>query len=190
MNDDFDPRTGRGVVDTADLKRRIAELAARTAHDVAGVIDRLASPARVRPGSLCGLLACSGSMAGDKLLQAKAGLKDMARTLARQRMQVGLVGFDSEARLESKVEPWSERFEAVLARLDVGGSTTLAAGLAEAHKALRVHPGRRVVLLATDGFPDDPQAALEAAESVRQEGIEIWTIGTTGADHAFLRRIA
>ena len=48
----------------------------------------------------------------------------------------------------------------------------------------------KVVILLSDGAPDDRASAESSAETARKKGIKIITIGVSGADEQFLKRIA
>lgn len=59
-----------------------------------------------------------------------------------------------------------------------GGSTPTDQGLWYARAALLARPeSRKIILLITDGYPDDMNMAQRAATRTRQEGIEIAAIG-------------
>ena len=46
--------------------------------------------------------------------------------------------------------------------------------------------GDKVILLVTDGMPDNREATLEAARLARARGVTLIAIGIDGADEAFL----
>ena len=50
--------------------------------------------------------------------------------------------------------------------------------------------GSRVIVIATDGHPDNQETVLSVAKEAKSMGIEILTIGTDDADIGFLRRLA
>ena len=177
--------------DTDELRRRIADRASRSSQSVADVAHLIDEPGSRVGGSLCALLDCSDSMAGeDKLSSAKSGLIDMAREVARALMRVGLVRFSSAATIEVPVCRFDSTMVERVQGLQCGGSTNMAAGLKAAIETLGRAMGRKVILLVTDGMPDDANAALAEGDRARRLGIEVWTIGTTDADNDFLRRIA
>ena len=46
------------------------------------------------------------------------------------------------------------------------------------------------VVVATDGYPDDPTAALATGCKFVESGVSVVTIGTGGADHRFPGNLA
>ncbi|MFO7829508.1 MAG: VWA domain-containing protein, partial [Bacteroidales bacterium] len=66
----------------------------------------------------------------------------------------------------------------------------MASGLRLGLGRLRFRLGRKVIILITDGVPDDREATLEAARLARPRGVTLIPIGTGEADHAFLATLA
>ena len=66
--------------------------------------------------------------------------------------------------------------------------------MAEAIKVARYHLDKsgstRVIVIATDGRPDNKKAALKEAEKAKSRGIDIITIGTDDANQDFLKQMA
>ena len=136
------------------------------------------------------VIDCSGSMAGYKLDQARQGAIDFAADALRNGYRVGLIGFDTNA--THVCEPASDIQVLVpgVRAMKVGGSTNLAEAVRMGHDCLRRLEGARVMVIATDGQPDNPLAALKAARLAKDEGIEFITIGTDDANRRFLERLA
>ena len=44
--------------------------------------------------------------------------------------------------------------------------------------------------MITDGMPDDPKAALAAADNAKKSGIDILTVGTDDSDRGLLQKLA
>lgn len=137
------------------------------------------------------LVDCSGSMAeGNKIEQAKKGAIGFAREALGMEYSVGLIQFASHA--EHLLEPRGElgSLTITVQNLSAGGSTNMAAAIKIARDNLSEKVGKKVICLVTDGMPDDKKAALEAANELRTQGIEIMTIGTDDADKEFLEELA
>ena len=132
----------------------------------------------------------SGSMANDKLEQAKKGVLDFAVNAFRKGYDVGLISFNSAA--EHIVEPTDdiEVLRNCARQMNATGSTNMSGAIAMAHNYLGGGPDTRVIVVATDGLPDSPQDALGEAAKAKESGIDIITIGTDDADQEFLKKIA
>jgi uncharacterized protein YegL len=141
-------------------------------------------------GSIFILLDCSGSMKHKKLDQAKSGIMEFARDAFQKKYRVGLIRFGDNA--EQLSEPTTDIavLQEKIAGMRAGGSTNLTAALMSAHLKLKNFGGPRVIVIATDGMPDNIKSSLEAAESVKLDGIEIITIGTEDAKKDFLNKLA
>ena len=135
------------------------------------------------------LIDTSGSMAGDKITQAKQGAIDFARSANMRGCATGLAVFGDRAAMvcDPTFEP--VKFEKKISRLDVGivgSSTNLATGLELANKFSHLN----AVVVVTDGQPDSQATALRAADTLKKRGIDILCIGTDDADRSFLSKLA
>jgi len=135
------------------------------------------------------LLDTSGSMAGDKLLQAKSGAVDFAHSARVKGFATALAVFGDRAAMVCDPGTDTAKLEKKLAKVNVGivgGSTNLAAGLILAAKFAAL----AVVVVVTDGASNDNNGALDSAGILKKRGVEIICIGTDDADQAFLARLA
>jgi Mg-chelatase subunit ChlD len=142
------------------------------------------------------LIDTSGSMAGAKIEQAKAGAVDFAQSASLKGYATGLAIFADRAAMVSDPQPDAKILARKLTKLDVGlvGSTTnLTAGLALAEKfsdlsaLVIVTDGQ---MTGTDGLPADPQSILARAATLKSRGVDIICIGTDDADQKFLKSLA
>jgi hypothetical protein len=80
-----------------------------------------------------------------------------------------------------------------LARIKAGNLTNMDLGIVRATEVLK-NQGRKgavqVIILLSDGAPNNPEAALEAARIAREGGIRLMTVGIGEANEALLRQIA
>ena len=136
------------------------------------------------------VLDCSGSMAGEKLEQAKKGILDFARDAFIKEYLVGLISFESAAR--HICEPTSDisLLKKGLEQVQAIGSTNMASAILMAYNQLKRFNSTRVIVVATDGIPDNERDALSAANIAKEEKLDIITIGTDGADQEFLKKLA
>lgn len=138
------------------------------------------------------LIDCSSSMSGrTKLQQAKDGAKKFAQDAQRKGYSIGLIKFSSDA--VCLFDPKQQKHEFNLnSRIDgmsSSGTTNMTEAIEIAIEKLDF-VGSRAMLIATDGYPDNEDSALNAAQEAKSMGIEILTIGTDDADIRFLRRLA
>jgi Mg-chelatase subunit ChlD len=136
------------------------------------------------------VIDCSGSMSGYKLEQAKQGAMDFAADALRQGYHIGLIGFDTTAVHITGPQSDLQALLPAIRTMKVGGSTNMAEAIKLAYDQLKSLTGSRVMVIATDGQPDNPIAALKAARQAKDEGIEFITIGTDDANQRFLERLA
>ena len=149
----------------------------------------LASPVRA-VGTVLLLLDVSGSMSGEPLCEARQGAGDFARKAVASGFATGLATFGSHATLVTGPSTSLTALRASLELIDIEGSTNMADALLLAKRELAGLRPQRVACLVTDGCPDDRQATLAAAAECKRAGIDILTLGTQSADHAFLAQLA
>jgi Mg-chelatase subunit ChlD len=141
-------------------------------------------------GQVYVVLDCSGSMSGYKLDQAKQGVRDFTNDAIKKGYLVGLIKFSSKA--QHLCEPTKDinKLTLQMQSLKATGSTNMAQAINMAHERLKSIEGSKVILIATDGQPDNVKASLNSALSAKNDGIEIIAIGTDDAVQAFLKQIA
>jgi Mg-chelatase subunit ChlD len=144
----------------------------------------------VRKGIVYLVVDCSGSMAGSKINQVKKGILEFAQDAIKKEYSVGLIQFNNSTTLICEPKYDIEDLKAYLDKMHTGGSTNMTAAIDMAHKHLSDVKYTRVMVIATDGQPDNKQSALLAGQSAKNDGIEIITIGTDDADQAFLKKLA
>jgi molecular chaperone DnaK (HSP70) len=134
----------------------------------------------------------SGSMSGGKLEEAKsacAGFVDVLEE-AGAGDRIVLVPFGGAARVAAPLGSSPDVIRGATRELAVSGSTNMAHGLQLAWEALsHGDANRRVLVLLTDGAPDDRQAALNQRAAIVGGDGEIIARGVQGADDAFLREL-
>lgn len=131
----------------------------------------------------------SGSMAGTPMEDTRQAVANFVKTID-ETINVGLVAFDSSAQL---IQPVTENKNAVLqgiASLEANGGTDIYSGLKLAGQTLEPEPGRRVIILLSDG--EDGNAAMidEVLDELVRKDIYVYTIGFGGADTEYLSYIA
>ncbi len=104
----------------------------------------------------------------------------------QQEYKVGLIGFASRAELLLRASCNAARFKSQLLTLEPAGRTATTQAIQLATRQLRRQPGDKIILLVTDGMPDDRKATLYAARLARAQGITLIPIGIGHTDEAFL----
>ena len=155
------------------------------------------------------LVDCSGSMAGDKLQQAKSGAMGFSKDAVAKGYSIGLIEFYGIANhlcdptkdlallqghidgLEAKKASKAQAFLSAFRRGIFG--TNIAQAIKIAHEKLSERKGVKAIVVITDGQangPGDPAASLEAGDKAKKDAIDIITIGTDDADQQFLKKLA
>lgn len=137
------------------------------------------------------LLDVSQSMDEDKLAHARKGGTAFAKDAIGKGYDVGVIQFTTWARLRTKP---TKRLPEIRAGLsEVGGlqaTTNMGGAIRRATRELADLRGTRAMVLVTDGYPDNAEAALEAAAEAKRKDITIIAIGTDDADRDFLKKLA
>ncbi|WP_436923959.1 vWA domain-containing protein [Halosimplex amylolyticum] len=136
------------------------------------------------------VLDTSGSIGSS----AMSTVQDSANSLANDILaanpdnEVGVTTFSNGATLVQSV---GDSFTDVTG-LTSNGGTNMTAGIDEAAADLENCPDGhdRIMVLFTDGAPNDTSAAVNAAQAARDAGIEVFTIGVAGANESTLNDLA
>lgn len=141
------------------------------------------------------VIDCSGSMAGQKIEQAKRGAINFAKDARTKGYSIGLIQFESSATHICGPIREISALDRYLKTMKIGGTTNMADGIQLATRELQRKRGYRAMVIITDGMPNvgEPtgeKAALREAEKAKENRIDIITIGTDDADWEFLKKIA
>lgn len=151
-----------------------------------------------RIGEVWILVDASGSMAGDKIQQAKIGALEFALDAINKKFAVGIIefGFDyyknssivSNLQLEIDDE-WKKRLNQLRG---MGSTPMLSAIQLAANQWKSYNRVKKVIMLVTDGQPTDSpkENILEYGKLLKASGIQIMTIGTYDADGKFLQELS
>lgn len=148
----------------------------------------------------------SGSMNGEKIRTTREAAMDFVEEVDLSVSQVGVVGFNTAARLRSPMIQDEDRLRRAIQRLSASGGTNIAVALARARQEMRLRgrpeEARPIFVLLSDGYNNAGHApVLSEATKAKREGIEIFTIGiqadvqlmtqvASGEDHYFGPRSA
>lgn len=125
----------------------------------------------------------------DKMKQAKDGTLEYARTAIGKKYKVGVMEFADRPRLilppQDKID---ENFQNAVESLRPSGGTNLTDAIRLAQSKL-LGRSKRAIMVVTDGQPNNPESALQAANDCKRIGIQILAIGTDDADQDFLNKL-
>lgn len=134
---------------------------------------------------------CSGSMGeGNKLNQAKRGALNFAKDALAKGYLTGLIQFESSATHLCEPQREISVLRRYLENICLGGGTNMTEAIYLATQKLLKRVRFRVMVIATDGMPNNTMAALDAAQKAKKDGIDIIAIGTDDADQKFLQKLA
>jgi len=154
------------------------------------------------------VLDTSGSMSGEAIDQLNKGLNSLKNEILEdpilsQRLEVGIVCFDDDARVERHIDLLSP--EMSMPVLETGGVTNLVAGM---HKAIELIEDRKdfykanqepyyrpFIVLFTDGIPTNHLSEIEALDVLIQQNTDnkkfvFLPFGTGDADMMMLAKLA
>lgn len=134
------------------------------------------------------LIDCSGSMYGDRLRDAQKAATSFLNNCNGG--SVALITFPGGIK-----QSLTNDFYALnrkINSLNADGGTPMTEALDAAHqKVLHLDNGQeRVIVLLTDGGPNNSTSAKSSADQAKRLGIRIISIGVSGADESFLKSIS
>lgn len=138
------------------------------------------------PVNLALVLDRSGSMAGEKLAQAKAAARQLVSQL-RPEDRLAIIHYGSDVEVLPSAlatDDQRKRMLRFIDRIEDNGGTNIGSGLSTARSVLRAHQGGYEVsrmILISDGQPTqgetDPAALAALAHRIRREGITVSALG-------------
>ena len=115
----------------------------------------------------------------DRLTSAKNMLRMLISHLKNER--IGLIAFTSEAFVQCPITTDEEALKYFISSLNTdmipSAGTSLAAPVKLAAHMLSKYPGKKALILLTDGEDHEPQELKEAQSVAQKEGIKIIAIG-------------
>jgi uncharacterized protein YegL len=148
---------------------------------VSGLTDE-ATDAAPNPLDVILALDVSGSMAkAGKIEAAKRAVRKVLHQVDGHDIRVALVSFGEQVALESPLDTPVKKVAKLVASFQAGGGTPMAAALDLADKHFTEQSAGRdqILVLTTDGHPDDMHRAYRAAQRVKEH----CTLVTLGIGH-------
>jgi Ca-activated chloride channel family protein len=141
------------------------------------------------PMAICLLIDCSRSMKGSKLAEAKRAAVNFVQRQDLARHRLSLVSFEGSPHRMSDLSQSATDLTMAADRIADGGSTRMDLGLVEAADTLRGASEQQIILLFTDGMPDNQTDTLSAATNVKAAGIKVVAVATDDADVGYLASV-
>ena len=143
------------------------------------------------------LLDCSASMrSNSKITIARGAIVENAMRVfdKMSTAMVGVVAFSSSARTIAPLTNDLSVLRSQVQSAEPGGGTSLCDGLLAAKQEIETAPpGRRFVILVTDGMPTDnrEEAVRIAHEEIQDQGVRLvaLALGTEGVEESYIRRL-
>lgn len=146
----------------------------------------------VRRNSVAAMLVMdtSGSMSGQGIQEAiRAALSFLDNTNA-DAVKVGLIEFGNRTGIVQNLTPDLNKVRGAVRSMQANGGTPLTEGLEAAEREMAQIEQNRVLIVLTDGCPNNANSALAVGDRLKRSGVRIIAIGVGSADHDFLRRLA
>lgn len=136
----------------------------------------------------------SGSMQGERNATARAAARNFVAEIDLELSRIGLVGFDTTARLHHRLSDNVADINAAIDMLQARGGTRIDRGLnvalREMRRGGRAGVAKPIFVLLSDGYNNaGHEPVLVEADAAKAEGIEIYTIGIM-ADVALMTAVA
>ena len=135
------------------------------------------------------LIDCSGSMSGNAMEEAKKAAISFLKNFSIPNGSVGLITFPGGI-----IHNLSQDFSSVKSKitgLSAYNGTPMTDAIDFAYSGMLVDDAcDKIIVLLSDGAPDNNSSAANSAKQAKNKGIRIITIGVSGADEAFLKSVA
>lgn len=138
-------------------------------HDAAGIVEALTTLL---------VIDVSGSMdVEDKLSTAKSAARAYVDQM-RAGDQVGVMAFDTSVSYTQPITPYAGSVKTAITALVAGDDTAMYDALIEAAEILSPIPGRKAIIVLTDGMDNMSQyGLLDVIASIGPSGLSISTVG-------------
>jgi molecular chaperone DnaK len=144
------------------------------------------------PFDIALLMDASSSMSGYKLNQAKEACRQLVDSmLDLNTHRLGIVSFDSVSRIMAQLTHDRSLLSDAVLRIYDSGSTNMTSALNDAERLLSGSQHQKLVIVVTDGHPDERDSTTYSAARLKQKGAQIVTIGVgSDVDAVYLEGLA
>ena len=153
--------------------------------------DSLIAP-EPEPMDIALVIDCSGSMSGSTISDAKNAAVQFLDNIDTS-AHIGLVSFGNPgAHIQMELTQDFTQLRRAIESLNADGGTPMAEAIALTRNRVLVNSeNENVLVLLTDGMPNNSDKTRREAELAKQQGIQMITIGVgNGVDSDYLKQIA
>lgn len=146
------------------------------------------------------VLDVSGSMGGTPMNETKNASEKFINTVLKEDSSIGVVTYDNTSMCIADFCMNERYLTNAIQNLNSGGGTNMEAGLSQAYSMLQNSDAKKkIIVLMSDGEPNEGKTGnelIEFAETIKNEGIYIYTLGFFNNSHdktspqALLEKIA
>ena len=146
------------------------------------------------------VLDVSGSMGGTPMNETKNASEKFINTVLKEDSSIGVVTYDNTSMCIADFCMNERYLTNAIQNLNSGGGTNMEAGLSQAYSMLQSsNAKKKIIVLMSDGEPNEGKTGnelIEFAETIKNEGIYIYTLGFFNNSHdktspqALLEKIA
>ncbi|SHJ37828.1 von Willebrand factor type A domain-containing protein [Thermoclostridium caenicola] len=132
----------------------------------------------------------SGSMAGDRIENAKRAVEACIRNMDPETQEMSLVIYNSEAEVLVPLTNDPDKLEQGIDQINADGGTVISSGLLAGLESLGPSKGAKAIILMTDGEDNTPETIDEAIAAAQKENVAVFTVSTGGGDREYMKNIA
>ena len=133
------------------------------------------------------VLDVSGSMRGTPINETKNASERFINTVLKEDSSIGVVTYDNTSMCIADFCMNERYLTNAIQNLNSGGGTNMEAGLSQAYSMLQSsNAKKKIIVLMSDGEPNEGKTGgelIEFAETIKNEGIYIYTLGFFSNSH-------
>lgn len=133
------------------------------------------------------VLDVSGSMGGTPMNETKNASERFINTVLKEDSSIGVVTYDNTSMCIADFCMNERYLKNAIQNLNSGGGTNMEAGLLQAYSMLQSsNAKKKIIVLMSDGEPNEGKTGdelIEFAETIKNEGIYIYTLGFFSNSH-------
>lgn len=133
------------------------------------------------------VLDVSGSMGGTPMNETKNASERFINTVLKEDSSIGVVTYDNTSMCIADFCMNERYLKNAIQNLNSGGGTNMEAGLSQAYLMLQNSDAKKkIIVLMSDGEPNEGKTGnelIEFAETIKNEGIYIYTLGFFSNSH-------
>ena len=133
------------------------------------------------------VLDVSGTMGGTPINETKNPSERFINTVLKEDSSIGVVTYDNTSMCIADFCMNERYLKNAIQNLNSGGGTNMEAGLSQAYSMLQNSDAKKkIIVLMSDGEPNEGKTGnelIEFAETIKNEGIYIYTLGFFSNSH-------